>query len=401
MRILYVAPRPPCPPEGRETVRPYHQIRFLALKHDVDVISFSGGGMDEWEARERLRKLCHRVQIIPLETPPQEPSRIRNLFHRRPLALRRFYRKDLFRRLQGISETGRYDAVVVYSAAMAPYLSAFPETPRLLDLVDVGSLRWMEYANLSRFPASAVYRAEAARLQQVELRGVARAQRTLVASEQEAVALREICPVNSRIAALKSPVNPRAQLPGPWAAEPTVLLNGSLDHFPNADAAVWFLTKVFPIVRQRIRTARLVIAGKNPPAEVRMLAHRPEVVLVERQEDLRLLFREAWLAVAPQRVIRGVRNEILEAMAVGVPVVATEQAASGLDAIHGRDLVVTEGAGAMADAIGDLLMDPGRLEAMGDRARKAIQNNYSHWSISLRLEEILSAAVSETLVSPR
>ncbi len=57
MRILYIAPRPPFPPEGRETVRPYHQIRFMALRHDVDLVCFSGGGVDEWEARERLKKL--------------------------------------------------------------------------------------------------------------------------------------------------------------------------------------------------------------------------------------------------------------------------------------------------------------------------------------------------------
>ena len=57
MRILYIAPRPPYPPEGRETVRPYHQIRFMALRHDVDLVCFSGGGVDEWDARERLKKL--------------------------------------------------------------------------------------------------------------------------------------------------------------------------------------------------------------------------------------------------------------------------------------------------------------------------------------------------------
>jgi sugar transferase (PEP-CTERM/EpsH1 system associated) len=395
MRILYIAPRPPYPPEGRETVRPYHQIRFLALKHDVDLICFSGGGVDEWAARERLKKLCPRVQIIPIDSRPQDPSRVTNLLHRRPLALRRYYRRDLFRRLRGIGEAGRYDLVFVYSAAMAPYLSAFPNTPRVLDLVEVGSLRWLEVANLVRFPMSAVHRAEATRLLGVESRAAAMASRILLASESEAEAFRGMVPDNQRIAALKTPVNPRAPLAGPRASEPTILLSGHLDHYPNADSAVRFLCEVFPRIRERIPAARVVIAGKNPPAEIRLLAERPEVRIASPRADLRLLFREAWVVAAPHRVGHGVRNEILEAMAAGAPVVASREAASGLDLLAGRDVIVESTAPAMADRIVELLSDPAALDRLGARGRKAVQNNYSHWSVALRLEEILSGMSAE------
>ena len=108
----------------------------------------------------------------------------------------------------------------------------------------------MEYAKLARFPASAVYRAEAARLMQTELRAATRAQRILFASESEAETFRTLCPGNNRIFSLKTPVNPRAVLKGPWAADPTVLFTGNLDHYPNADAAVQLLADIFPRVRK-------------------------------------------------------------------------------------------------------------------------------------------------------
>ncbi|MHC4471896.1 MAG: glycosyltransferase [Planctomycetota bacterium] len=400
MRILYISPRPPFPPEGRESVRPYHQIRFLALKHQVDLICFSGGGVDEWDARERLSKLCPRVQIIPLDTTPQDPASVKNLFTLRPLALRRYFRKDLLRRLRAVADTGRYDLVFVYSAAMAPYLVAFPDVPKVVDLVDVGSLRWMEYSNLARFPASTLYRAEATRLLNTELRAAARAQRILLASPEESEVFKQLCPGNARIMPLKTPVNPRAQLKGPWSAEPTIIFAGNLDHFPNWDAAVRLLVEIFPRVLEGCRTTRLIIAGKNPPSEVRSLAERPEVTLIAGRHDLRRLFRRSWLCVAPHRVSRGVRNEVLEAMAVGVPVVASPEAVEGLDVLPGRDLVTASDNASMVNEITRLLTDPIRLDAIGEHGRKSVHNNYSHWNASLRLEEVIHQASAESLAIP-
>jgi sugar transferase (PEP-CTERM/EpsH1 system associated) len=400
MRILYIAPRPPYPPEGRETVRPYHQIRFMALRHDVDLISFSGGGVDEWEARERLKKLCHRVQIVPINTPPQDPSRVMNLFARRPLALRRFFRRDLLKRLKSIATTRRYDLVFVYSAAMAPYLAAFPETPKVVDLVDVGSLRWQEYSHLSRFPARAIYRTEAARLRQVEQFAAANAQRTVFAAKEELKAFSAVNKDCDRVAALKSPVNPRAPLLGPWAADPTILFAGHLDHFPNSDAAIRFIGDIFPRIKKRCRRARLIVAGKNAPAELRMFGDREDVEIVEHRADFRELYREAWLAVAPHRVERGVRNEVLEALALGVPVVASPEAIAGLDVIPNRDLAMEVDPQAFADRVVDLLDDPERLDILGEQGRKSVHNNYSHWSVAIRLEEILRQATGSTLVVP-
>ena len=396
MRILYLAPRPPFPPEGRETVRPYHQIRTLALHNDVDLICFSGG-VDEWEARERLKKLCPRVQMIPLDAPPQEPKNLRNLLASRPLALRRYFKKDLLRRLETVAQAGTYDLVFVYSAAMASYLDAFPNIPKVIDLVDVGSLRWFEYSKLSRLPSAAVYRAEGARLMSVELRAARAAQRVVFASKAEVDAFSAICPDNPRLTALKTPVNPRAPLRASWAADPTILFTGHLDHFPNADAATRLLVDIFPRIKSLCPRAKLAVAGKNPSAEVRALCEHPDVHLATHPGDLPALFRDAWLMVAPHRVTRGVRNEVLEAMAAGVPVLATSAGAAGLDLLPRRDIMVESNEAKFAAEAASLLQDPGRLDELAERGRKSVHNNYSHWSTAIRLEEIINQATVESL----
>jgi sugar transferase (PEP-CTERM/EpsH1 system associated) len=396
LRILYLAPRIPFPETDRENVRPYQQIRALSLRHDVDLVSFGGSG-SEWDARRVLRRFCQRIQILPLPEKPVEPASARHVFIRDPLAVHRYGSRDLAERLDALAETRRYDLVFLYSLAMAPYGAAFPGTPKVLDLVEVTSLRWREYGEMRKFPARTVFRREAARLRQVELAAVRDCQRVLLASETEADVLRGLAPGCKRIAALKTPMPPHAPLLRRVSGVPTILFAGHLDHLPNQDALLNFVREVFPSVRDHYPDTVLRVAGRNPTPEIRALAREPGIYLDDRCRDLREHYATAWVSVIPHRVGRGVRNEVLESLALGVPTVVSRAAFVGLDALPGTDLVVADGAGDMAVQIQDLFADPSAREHMAFRARRAMLNNYSHWSIALRTEEVVEAAARESL----
>ncbi len=396
MRILYLAPRIPFPELDRENVRPYQQVRFLSLRHDVDLVTFGGTG-SEWDARRVLRRFCPRVQILPLPEKPVALASARHVFTREPLAVHRYESRDLHERLQALAETRRYDLVFNYSLSMAPYGTAFPNTPKVLDLVEVSSLRWREYGGMRRFLASAVFRREATRLRQIEMGAVRDFQRVLLASETEAEVLRGLSPGCQRIAALKTPAPPHAPLFRRASGVPTILIAGHLDHMPNEDAVLHFVRDVFPSIRNHYPDTVLRIAGRNPSQEIRALASEPGIYLDDRCKDLRELYATAWVAVVPHRVGRGVRNEVIEALTFGVPTVVSRAAFVGLDALPGSDLVVADNAADMALKIQDLFNDPAGRDHMGFRARRAMLNNYSHWSIALRLEEIVEAAARESL----
>ncbi len=398
MRILYLAPRVPYPELDRENVRPYHQLRFLALRHDVDLVAFGGGGA-EWDARRVLRRFCSRIQILPLPPKPVTPATARHVFTREPLAVHRYESRDLAERLAALNETRRYDVVFAYSLSMAPYGAAFPDVPKLLDLVEVTSLRWREYGEKRGFLGNAVFRRESARLRDVETAAVRDFQRVIVASDVEADVLRGLAPGSKRIASLKTPAPPHAPLLRRASGVPTILFAGHLDHQPNVDAATHFVADVLPLIRDHYPDTVLRIAGRNPPPEIRALAARPGVYLDERVRDLRELYSTAWVAVVPHRVGRGVRNEVLEALTFGLPTVVSRPAFVGLDGLPGSDLVVADGAADMAMKIQDLFNDPAGRDHMGFRARRAMLNNYSHWSIALRLEEIVDAAVRESVAA--
>src|SRR5262245_46988331 len=236
----------PHPELDRENVRPYHQIRFLSLRHDVDLVTFGGGGA-EWDARRVLRRFCSRIQILPLPEKPVAPASARHVFTREALAVHRYESRDLAERLAALNETRRYDLVFVYSLSMAPYGAAFPGVTKLLDLVEVTSLRWREYGEKQGFLANAVFRREAARLRSIELAAVKDYQRVLVASDVEADVLRGLAPGCRRIAALKTPAPPHAPLLRRASGVPTILFAGNLDHQPNQDAVTHFVKDVLPL----------------------------------------------------------------------------------------------------------------------------------------------------------
>jgi sugar transferase (PEP-CTERM/EpsH1 system associated) len=397
VRILYLAPRIPYPALDRENVRPYHQVRFLSLRHDVDLVAFGGNG-SEWDGRRLMRRFCPRVQILPQPERAVEPATARHVLATQPLAVRRYQSRDLMERLEALSETRRYDMIFVYGAAMAPYGRAFPDTAKVLDLVEVSSLRWRQYGEAQGFLASAVFRREATRLRELEVQAARDYQRVLLASETEADVLRGLCPKNRRITAIKTPAPPHAPLIRRPSGVPSILLTGHLDHQPNQHAAIWFAREVFPKVRAVYSDAVLRIAGRSPGATVRDLAKIPGVYVDDRVRDLRELYASCWVSVVPHRVSRGVRNELLESLTFGVPTVASSEAFVGVDALAGTDVVVADTSDDMAERIGRLFESPTDRDHLGFRARRAMLNNYSHWSIALRIEEAVEAAHRESLL---
>jgi sugar transferase (PEP-CTERM/EpsH1 system associated) len=398
LRVLFLAPRVPYPTLDRENVRPYHAIRFLSLRHDVDLVTFGGRGV-EWDARRRLRRFCPRVQILPMKGARRVvPASARHVFTTQPLAISRYESRDLMERLEALNETNRYDLIYVYSSSMAPYGRAFPLTPKILDLVEVSSLRWIEYGARRPFPSSVVFRREGHRLKHLETQAVQDYQRVLLASQTEAEVLRGLAPGTRRVVSLKTPAPPHAPLIRRASGVPTILFAGHLDHQPNRDAVKAFARNIFPRIRDHYPDAVLRIAGRNPSEDVRQLGGHPGVFVDDRADDLREAYSTAWVAVVPHRVSRGVRNEILEALTFGVPTVVSREAFVGIDALPGTDLMVTDNDEDMIRTIEDLFVDPQARERLGFRARRAMLNNYSHWSIALRLEEIVEAAVRENLM---
>src|SRR5262249_12969953 len=126
---------------------------------------------------------------------------------------------------------------------------------------------------------------------------------------------------------------------------------GRMDYFPNIDGVCYFAQEIFPIVREKVPHVEFRIVGSNPSSRVRNLAKGQGITVTGHVADVRSHLNDAALSVAPLRIARGTQNKILESMAMGIPVVATPQAAKGINAVPGRDLLVASDAGAFAEHV--------------------------------------------------
>jgi glycosyltransferase involved in cell wall biosynthesis len=188
--------------------------------------------------------------------------------------------------------------------------------------------------------------------------------------------------------------------PIPRAAAPSGLIfTGAMDYLPNIDAVHHFCAAILPLVRRELPSTRFYVVGLNPPAAVRRLGEIPGVVVTGTVPDVRPYYERAAVCVAPLRIGRGVQNKVLQAMAMGLPVVASTVAHRGLEAQPGRHLLVEDEPAAFAARVVALLRDPGAGHALGRQARAFVESNHAWDASCARLEVDLRLAVQADTAS--
>jgi glycosyltransferase involved in cell wall biosynthesis len=172
-------------------------------------------------------------------------------------------------------------------------------------------------------------------------------------------------------------------------ADPHLMFLGNLSVPHNVDAAEFAAREVFPRVRATRPAARLTLAGAAPTAPVRALASLPGVEVTGFVPDLTPLWRRVHVLLAPVRFSAGIQNKVLEAMAAGVPVVATTGVAQGIDAADGVHLLAADSADALAAGVARTLDDPRAAEERAARARAHVREHFSWTTAIQRLERMV------------
>lgn len=396
-RLLFLAHRIPYPPDKGEKIRAWHMLEHLARDWTVDLGCLVD---DPADARHLavLRDYCAEIHAAPVT----RRGRIaRTLFGTRPgqpLSLAWFREPGLARWVRASLEGRRHEAVMVYSSAMAAYVPRGPDAPlQILDMVDVDSEKWRAYAATTEGPKRLVWAREARTLLAFERRAAAQFDRTLLVSAQEAQTFATLAPeVASRIDWLENGVDvarfdPACARPDPFEAQsPAIVFTGTMDYRPNVEAVNFFAKEVMPRLASLAPSPHFHIVGANPSPAVQALAELPHVHVTGSVPDTRPYLAHAAVAVAPLRIARGIQNKVLEAMAMARPVVASPEAHEGVRAVAGRDLLVADGAEAMAAAVMQVLA--GQRPGLGTAARAAVLA-WHDWKATLRrLDGILASA---------
>jgi sugar transferase (PEP-CTERM/EpsH1 system associated) len=378
--LLFLSQRIPYPPTKGDKIRSWHILRHLASHYRVHLGCFIDDRHDD-QFRSVVADLCASVHCEPLNPALAKIRSLAAILRGEPMTLRYFGSRRLQTWVDDTVQRNRVKYAFVYCSAMAPYVVGLAGATRVLDMVDIDSQKWRQYAQASKKLARFIYAREGDCLLRFE-RAMARSfDRTLLVSPAEADFFHRLAPESAdRVIAVTNGVDldyfsPARSYSDPFRSDTLkIVFTGAMDYRPNVEAAQWFVRCVMPELALAGRALEFWIVGANPTPAIRRLEEQRGVRVTGRVADIRPYLAHAAVAVAPLLTARGIQNKVLEAMAMAKPVVATPEAKEGIDAVAGEELLVAADPKAFASMIGIALTDRG--DAIGKRARQRVESDF-------------------------
>lgn len=391
--LLFLAHRVPFPPDRGDKIRGWHVLRHLARSHRVHLCAFADDPRDLQPRPELIDATASRT--ILWRGKGRARAAVQALATGRPLSLTAFDSRAMRQAVAGVLAREPIEAIYVFSGQMAQYLPAGARARVVMDFVDMDSAKFAQYAADATGPLRWLMAREARLLQRFESQVAARADASLFVSAAEAALFRSATGA-TRVHAIGNGIDTRFYDPAACEAigeaGPLIVFTGQMDYRPNIDAVAWFANAVLPQIRRRHPDACFAIVGRAPTPAVRALAQQPGVLVTGEVADVRGWLAAAQVVVAPLRIARGVQNKVLEAMAMARPVVASVEAAEGIE--HDGCLRIAADAGDFGEDVAALLGDPQAAQALGAAARAQVQRRYG-WDAQLApVDTLLTGAAA-------
>jgi sugar transferase (PEP-CTERM/EpsH1 system associated) len=406
MKILFLTPQLPYPPEKGTALRNWGLISGLSAQHEIAVLSFLDPGQSG-QIAARLRETC-RIETV--EPPPRTVTdRLWGMLTTRQPDMALRLASDAYgERLANWLARESFDVVQIEGIELAPYLDVIDEVwpnseqaGRPLIVFDDHNCEYVLQRRTfltdlyapPRWPAAAYSFVQWRRLCRYEGRVCRRADRVLAVSEADARALTRLVP-GLDVIVIPNGIDTGAYTPEP-AESPSqshsLVFTGTMDFRPNVDAVLWFVKEVSPLIREEVPDVHFFVVGQRPHRRLEPLREDHYVTVTGWVEDVRPYIADAAVYVAPLRMGGGTRLKLLEAMAMSKPVVATTVGAEGYPVADGRELVLANTPDEFAQAVVALLRSPVRREELGQNARAFVERQYDWHVIVPRLERVYTA----------
>ena len=393
MRILYVVPNVP----SFIRARPFNLIRTLSRMHEVSVLCLATN-RSGYQFTSELKPYCQSLEVIRLPRWKSMWNCLEALFSYKSLRCAYFYSENLRDRVKAKIDNKEIDLVHAEHLKTVPMVEdAIGKVPAVFDAVDSVSMFESRRQDLIRNPFGKLFsRMEWMRMMCWESKASQLFNRIVISSSIDKEHYAAAGPAREKIHVIPNAVDllhfgfqqfePRSNL---------IVFCGKLDYFPNTDAALYFSRAVWPLLRARRPELQFEIIGSRPPRSVRQLDGKNNIRVVPSVSDVRPHLGRASVALCPIRLRAGTQFKVLEAMALGVPVVATRTCCPGLEVEPGKHLLVADTPYEFVSAV-ELVLDNHALRTkLVEAGRKFVETHHDWADCVATLSNVYAEAVMD------
>ena len=391
LNILWISHFVPYPPKGGCFQRSYNLIKEVSKNNNVYLIALrhkdktTHPEAETIKAQSELEKLCKKVIIIDVFSFSGLNyyfMALKSIFSINPFSVNLFKSKYLGNVITKLANDIKFDVSHYDTISLCEYMDHSGSVPKILNHHGVESFMIRRRVNTERNIIKKLYLLiESYKLHKYEERNCHRFFMNITVSEDDKLMLKKISPV-SRFEVVENGVDVDFfKQKDDHKNTNRLIFAGRMDQYSNVDAIMQFCRNVWPLVKEKLPEMRFSIIGNNPPQKLREMAINDQrIEVLGYVDDVRPYFAGATISICPIRDGGGTRLKILDAMAMGMPIISTTIGCEGIDVSPGKDVLIANTPEEFVCNIGRLIDDDMLRGKLSNNARKTAENKYS-WNI--------------------
>ena len=393
MKILFVANRVPYPPFRGDKLKIFNLAKRLSVNHELYLITFAES-KEDYTYTDELKKLFKQVHIINLPKWQSYFNCLLAIFSRTPFQVAYFKSNTMKKLIKTFLLANSVDVIHTQHLRMAQFTEDV-DLPKILDLPDAFSLYWKRRIENQSNPLVKFFeKIEFKRLFNFEGEIVKHFNLGLVCSKEDLTYMnREHGSSNVHLLRNGVDLETFKSEGHDYSNNRTLLFTGNMDYAPNVDAVAYFVKDIFKLILDQFPDVKFVIAGQRPVKQVLDLKSK-HVEITGFIPDLKVMYQQASIVVSPLRFGAGTQNKVLEAMAMGIPVVSGKVGFEGLEIQNGEGVFLETSAQGFANKVIELLRSENLRKESGEKGIAVAKNKFSWDIISLDLERYCKDCVN-------
>lgn len=397
MKILYLTSWLPFPLKTGANVRNYHLIKYLSLKHKVDLLSFIFKGENEDNA-SGLKDICRRVKIIKAgDIKNSFSENITALFSKKPRSVCLALNREMAGSVISWNDNNKYDLIIADSLIMAEYVLNIKNVPKVIDHHNIDAAILKRDFELQKYFLKKIrkwltwkkglkYEKTVSSIIEAHI-FVSPVDKGIMMDLIPGMKLSEVIPNGvdlNKFIYFGNENNERNF--------PVIVFSSLLKYKANLDGLKYFHEKIFPIIRKSCPEIKLIVTGDYSNLPVEDLRNDKNIEFAGYVDDVKEIITKAGVTIVPLRIGSGTRFKILESMALGTPVISTSIGAEGIEGLKSvtshkpkaasdqSNIWIADNPDDFAKGVLTLLSDKKIAGILSKNGRRLIEENYS-WEI--------------------